>query len=255
VTYLTLFVSLLVIVSVTYSYAVVKINGKNAQVKGSVAKQNMQILDDVVHRVAWSHGASEVISMDDCGGTFKTAATNIRLLLNLTDESSFNDILFDSPVGQAKYELQNGIGDIGTYFRGDGRAVINATAFTVTQLHVTSGENSVQIVLNYRPFATSTTVGQSDGKPVNRIRINILSLNASESLWLKEKFSLKIGSLNVTCRTCSYSLNTSVSSLALKAELDGTETTIWLPIESNIQGANVIVDIVTCTIKIQKMEA
>ena len=254
-TYLTLFVSLLVIVSVTYSYAVVKINGRSAQVKASVAKQNMQILDDTIHSVAWSFGASEVVRMDDCDGTFQTVTTDIRLLLNFTDESSFGDVLFNSLVGQASYQLQSGLSDIGTYIRGDERAVINTTAFTVTQLYVASGEDSAQIMLNYRPVATVTTAGQDDGKPVNRIRINILSLNASESLWLKEKFSLKITSLDVTGYTRSYLFNTSISSLALKAQLDGTETSVWLPIESNSQGTSIIVDILICTIRIEKLEA
>jgi hypothetical protein len=255
VTYLTLFVSLLVIVTVTYSYAVIKINGKSAQVKASVAKQNMQMLDDTIRSVAWTFGASGVVSMDDCGGTFQTVATDIPLLLNLTDEASFSEVLFDSSIGQVKYELENGISDIGTYIRGDERAAINLTAFTITQLHVTSGENSVHMVLNYRPFATATTTGQDNGRPINRVRVNILSLNASERLWLKERFSLKITSLNVTSHTNSYLFNTSISSLALKAELNGTETTVCLPIESSADGASVIVDVVTCIVRVEKVGA
>ncbi|MCW3993905.1 MAG: hypothetical protein NWE85_05000 [Candidatus Bathyarchaeota archaeon] len=106
VTYLILFASLIAIISVTYSFAIVKISARGALLKASVAKQNMQILDDAVRSVAWSFGASKVVYMDDCGGIFRTEPTAKNLVLNFTDEQTFYDIVFNSSVGKAFYELE-----------------------------------------------------------------------------------------------------------------------------------------------------
>ena len=255
VTYLILFVSLIAIISVTYSYAVVKINSRGSLLKASVAKQNMQILDDAVSSVAWSFGASKVVYMDDCGGVFQTSPTAKNLILNLTDEQSFYAIVFNSSVGKISYQLEPTEYSYESLFiRGDYRAIINQTAFTMTQLHATVENNAQTLVLYYRPFATSAVIGTSDGKILNLIRVNIINLNFSQTLRLREKFHLKVASLNVSTTTFQYDFNQTVSSLALKATLDGTLSTVWLPISSNAQGAAVTLEIVVCNIQVQKAE-
>lgn len=255
VAYLILFVSLMAIISVTYSFAVVKISARGALLKASVAKQNMQVLDDAVRSVAWSFGASEVIYMDDCGGTFQTEPTAKNLLINFTDEQSFYDIVFNSSVGKASFELEPSESNDDDFFvRGDNRAIINQSAFTMMQLYFATGENAKELVLCYRPSATVALIGTSNGKPLNLIRIHIINLNSSQNIMLKEKFYLKVTSISVTTTTSQHEFTRSFSSLALKAVFDGTMTTVWLPISSNAQGAVVSVEIVVCNVKIQTVE-
>ncbi|MFZ1038401.1 MAG: hypothetical protein WAN53_00780 [Candidatus Bathyarchaeia archaeon] len=255
VTYLLLFVSLMAIISMTYSFAVVKINSRGALLRASVAKQNMQFLDDAVHSVAWSFSASEVVYMDNCGGIFKTENTAKNLALNFTDEQTFYSVLFNSPVGRMYYKLDDSeFNEDGSYIRGDDRAVINQTAFTMTQLYVMTADDAKQLVLSYRPLATAAAIGTSGGKPLNLIRVNVINVNSSANLSQQEKFYLKVTSVNVTTTKTRYEFNQSVSSLAIKSAFDGKETTVWLPISSISDGVVVDVEIDVCYITIQRAE-
>jgi hypothetical protein len=256
VTYLILFVSLIAIITVTYSFAIAKISARGSLLKASVAKQNMQVLDDAVHSVSWSFGASEVIYMDDCGGVFQTEPSAKSLVINFTDEQSFYDVVFTGSVGKAFYELESSeSGDYGLFIRGDDRAIINQSAFTMTQLYYATGNNAQELTLCYRPSSTAAPIGTSSGKPLNLIRINIINLNSSQDLMLREKFYLKVTSVNVATVTSQYIFNQSVSSLALKAVFGGTLSTVWLPISSNADGAIVNVEVMMCNISIQRVEA
>lgn len=255
VTYLLLFVSLMAIISMTYSFAVVKINSRGALLRASVAKQNMQFLDDAVHSVAWSFSASEVVYMDNCGGIFKTENTARNLALNFTDEQTFYSVLFNSPVGRMYYKLDDSeFNEDGSYIRGDDRAVINQTAFTMTQLYVMTADDAKQLVLSYRPLATAAAIGTSGGKPLNLIRVNVINVNSSANLSQQEKFYLKVTSVNVTTTKTRYEFNQAVSSLAIKSAFDGKETTVWLPISSISDGVVVDVEVDVCYITIQRAE-
>jgi hypothetical protein len=255
VTYLILFVSLLAIISATYSLAVTKISARGAIINASVAKRNMQALDDAVRSVSWTFGASEVVYMDDCGGIFKTQPEAKSLILNLTDEQTFYDLLFNSPVGKATYELEpSELNYEGLYLRGDERTLIGQSAFTMTQLYFGTGENARELILCYRPFVTTTATGLVGGKPLNTVRVYIINLNSSQSLMLKEKFYLKVTAVDVITTTRQYEFNQSVSSLLLKAVLDGVQSTVTLPISSSDEGAVVNLELVTCNIKIQRVE-
>jgi hypothetical protein len=256
VTYLILFASLIAIISVTYGFAVVKISARGALLKASVAKQNMQFLDEAVHSVAWSFGASKTVYMEDCGGTFKTEKAAKSLAINLTDGQTFSSIVFNSSVGKVFYELEaSAESQEGIFIRGDGRAIINQSANTMTQLYYARGETTQQLVLSYRPMATALTTGTSNGKPLNLIRIYIISLDSSQTLALSGSFYLKVSALNVTSTSQLYEFNSPVSSLALKAVLDKAQNTVWLPITSSEEGAFVNLEILVCNVKIQKVNA
>lgn len=256
VTYLILFASLIALISLTYTLAMTKINASAKLLRASVAKQNMQVLDDAIHSVAWSFGASDVVYMDDCGGTFRTATNAKMLTLNLTDGQSINDIVFDSVIGEAYYQFEHfGSSDYGPYVRGDDRPIVNKTYFTMTQLYLTSGNKTQDIVLCYRPLVVVAAIGTSEGKPLNLIRVSILSLNTSQMLVLSEKFYLRVVSADVTVMSSQYRFNSSISSLALKATLDGVTGTVSLPITSIAEGAVVNVELVVSNVKLQKTEA
>jgi len=255
VTYLILFVSLMAIVSATYSLAVVKIGARGAMLKASVAKQNMQTLDDAIHSVAWSYGASQVVYMDDCGGDFQTSPTTRNLVLNFTDEQSFLSIVFNSSIGEAFYELEpSELGYYGLFVRGDERAIINQSASTMTQVYIATGSQKQKMSLSYRPSATSVVTRTSNGKPLNLIRVNIISLNSSPSETLGGKFYLKVTASDIATASTLYEFNQSVSSLAMKATLGDTQTTVWLPISSNAQGAVVGLEIVVSSVEVREAE-
>jgi hypothetical protein len=255
VTYLILFVSLIAVISATYSFAIVKITGRGALLKVSVAKQNMQTLDDAVHSVLWSFGASDVVYIDDAGGVFQTEPTAKELSINFTDGQSFSDLVFNSSVGKAFYELEpSEFNDNGLFVRGDQRAIINQSASSMAQLYFGTGNDAKELILCYRPSATAAFIGTRDGKPLNLIRVYIINLNSSENLMLRGKFYLKVTAVNVTTTPRQYDFNVPVSSLALKAIFDGTLSTVWLPVSSNMDGAIVNLEIVVCNVEIQRVE-
>lgn len=252
VTYLILFVSLIAVIFATYSFAVVKISAKGTLLKTSVAKQNMQALDDAMHSVLWSPGALDIAYMDDCGSVFKTAPAAKNLIINITDDQTFHDIVFNNSVGKVFYELESSeLGDDGLFIRGDSRAIVNQSASIMTQLYFSTDHGSEELTLCYRPSASVAFIGQVNEKPVNLIRIYIVNLNSSQNLVLSEKFYLKVTALNVTINARQYEFNSSVSSLALKAVFDDTLSSVRLPIVNNANGAFVNLEIVVCHIKIQ----
>jgi hypothetical protein len=254
-TYLILLVSLITIISATYSYAVIRIAAKGASLKASIAKQNMQLLDNAAHAVAWSSGSSEVIYMDDTGGTFKTEPASRNLVINITGEQGLNEIVFNDSVGEAFYELESSeVSYADVYVRGDDRTIINQTAFTMTQLYGAIGTNAQNLILSYRPMATVTIVGTSNGKPLNLVRIYVITLNESQNINLEGVFNLKVTALNTTTISHQYEFNQSISSLELEVNLSGTINSVSLQISSIAQGAVVNVDTIICSIRLQRVE-
>ncbi|MGB9671795.1 MAG: hypothetical protein ACPL1Z_06300 [Candidatus Bathyarchaeales archaeon] len=254
VTYLILFASLIAIISVTYGFAITRISAKGALLKASVARQNMQALDDAARSVAWSFAASKTIYMEDCGGIFKTQPNAKSLIINLTDEEAFSHIVFNSSVGKAFYELEASMeSQEGTFVRGNSQTIINQSAYTMTQLYFARGDSAQQLVLCYRPMATVLAAGTSNGKPLNLIRIYIISLSPSDMLTLSGSFHLKVSALNVTSTVQLFEFNSSVSSLALKAVSENAQSTVWLPIESTTEGAVLSLETLVCNIKIQRV--
>jgi hypothetical protein len=254
VTYLILFASLIAIISVTYGFAITRISAKGALLKASVTRQNMQALDDAVRSVAWSFAASKTVYMEDCGGPFKTQPNAKSLIINLTDEKAFSHVVFNSSVGKVFYELEASMeSQEGLFVRGDDRIIINQSAYTMTQLYFARGETAQQLVLCYRPMATVLAAGTSNGKPLNLIRIYIISLSPSDALTLQGSFYLKVSALNVTSTVQLYEFNSSVSSLALKAVSENIQSVVWLPIESTAEGAVVSLENLVCNIKIQRV--
>jgi hypothetical protein len=256
VTYLILFASLIAIISVTYGFAVTRISAKGAMLRVSVAKQNMQALDEAIRTVAWSDGSSKIVYMEDCGGAFQMRPKAKNLIINLTDGQAFSRVVFNGSVGEALYMFE-GLAESqeGTYVRGDSRTIISQSAFTVTQLYFERDGNAQQLVLCYRPLATVLAAGTSNGKPLNIIRVYIISLASSQTLSLYGSFNLKVSALNTTSTVELFEFNSSVSSLALEALSEGAKTTVWLPMESTAEGAFVSLEIVVCNIQIRRVNA
>jgi len=251
VTFLMLFVSLTLIVSATYYFAVTKINISSQGVKVAAAKQRMLSLEDTIKSITWSPGSYEIYEFEDLGGTFKTEPTAKRLVMNLTDDS-FYDVFFNSSIGRVAYELPaSEDSDDYVFLRGDNRAVVNQSSSTMTQLYIKMGASSPEITLSYRPLAGSTVTEQGNGKPTNSLRIYVINLNSSKTMTMQGKFSLKAMCINVTSTWKNYDFPYPLTAIKLKVSLDGAVGTVSLPISSNANGTLVNLETVTCNIKIQ----
>jgi len=253
VTFLILLVSLSFIISLTYCLAVSKVNSRSQLLKVSAAKQGMLYLEDSIASVAWSPGSSQVYSFDDCGGKLRVEPEAKNLLINLTD-NSFYDIVFNSSVGKAVYELPPSESQYDSLFlKGDSRVVINQSRSTMTQLHISQGAEFREITLCYRPLASSTEIGSSGGKPVNSLRIYVINLNSSQDTTLQGNFHLEVTCLNVTSSSRSYNFTYQITSLLVKVDFDGVSGEVSLPISSNVEGALVNMEIVTCDIRLRSV--
>jgi len=252
VTFLILFVSLSLIISLTYYLAVSRVNSRSQLLRVSAAKQNMFSLENSIASVAWSPGSSKVHSFDDYGGNFVVEPEAKRLLINVTD-NSFYDVVFNSSVGKAVYALSPSEYMISTVFlEGDNRVIVNQSTSTMTQLYESEGTESPEITLSYRPLASSTEIGSSDGKPLNNLRIYILNLNSSQTFTFQGNFYLRIDCVNVTSTLQSYNFSYPITSLSVKATLDGVGGEVLLPISSSAEGALVNLEIITCEVQLQK---
>lgn len=254
VTYLILFASLVTLISVTYSFAVVKIGERADNLKAVVAKQNMELLDTAVQEVAWSYGGSKSVYLDDCGGTFRTEINTNTLTINIEDGNSFNDTIFNDQVGSVRYEFDTtGLTYESDFLRGSPEAIANASLATTTQLYVDSLDHR-QLILAYRPVVSAAVAGTANGKPLNLVRLYIISLNDSQTLVLSEKFHLRISSLSVSRILNQWEFNETIASLRIAATLGQTSNTIDVPISSVGYGAVVNTEVVLCRIRIQEPE-
>ncbi|MGQ9565082.1 MAG: hypothetical protein ACUVT5_00855 [Candidatus Bathyarchaeales archaeon] len=254
VTFLILFVSLILIITATYYVAMTRISARGQLLNFSAAKQSMTTLESNIENILWSTGASRVYYFDDFGGSFKILPTAKVLLVNVTDDVFF-DIVFNSPVGKAIYVLSYAEpGASGLFLKGDGRAIVNSSASTMAQLQITTGETAQEITLSYRPFASVAVTGFEDGKPVNTVRIYVVNMNLSQSLTLSGGFYLKIRSINVVSTLRSYNLAYTVSFLRVKTVFDGKNGVVSLPISSGSTGVVINVETVVCNIQLQRVE-
>jgi hypothetical protein len=252
VTFLMLFVSLILLISATYYFSISRISAKTQALKISGAEQEMLSLEKVVKFVAWSPGSYEIYEFGDFGGEFRVAPTAKRLVLNLTDASSFYDVFYNSSIGKVVYELPPSETQDNIFLKGDSRVIVNQSSSTMTQLCISQGaEYYYEITLSYRPLAGSTVTGSSSGKPVNNVRVYIINLNSSQNITRLGNFRLKVACVNVTSSWRSYNFSNPITSLLVKASLDGIRDEVSLPISSNAQGAIVNLETITCNVRME----
>jgi hypothetical protein len=253
VTFFMLFVSLMLIITAIYYVAMTRISARGQMLNFSAAKQSMISLEKSIETVLWSPGASQVYYLEDFGGNFKILPTTGTLLLNITD-NNFSDVIFNSPVGEVSYELSYAEpGSSGLFLKGDDRVMVNSSYSTMTQLRIATGETAQEIRLTYRPLASSAVTGSYGGKPVNTVRIYVISLNFSKSLTVPSGFYLKARCVNVASITRSYNLSYPISSIQVKTVFDNVKGAVSLPVSSNEAGAVIDVEVLVCNIQLQRV--
>jgi hypothetical protein len=252
VTFLMLFVSLIVLITATYYFAITKISAKTLALKTAGVEQEMLSLERTIKFASWSPGAYEIYEFGDFGGKFKAMPTARSLILNITDNTSFYDVFYNSSIGKALYELPPSEEALDNVFlKGDNRAIVNQTSSTTTQIYISQGTEYYELTLSYRPLASSTATGSSGGKPTNSVRLYIISFNASESIARLGTFRLKASCLTVTSTLRSYNLTSQLASISIIADLDNVISEVSLPISSNAQGAIINLETIVCEVKIE----
>jgi hypothetical protein len=254
VTFLMLFASLLTVISITYCFAVSKVNVNSQILKISSAKQNMNTIEQSLQQVVWHPGSSDTLEFDDCGGTLKTEPSANLLAINVTD-GTFCDVIFNSSVGGLLYELPySQSADTGLYLKGTSQVVVNKSGSVMTQLYIESGEEHPEIVLRYRPMVSSSTAGTENGKPVNNVRIYVVNLNASQNLNAMGKIPVKTSCVNTSTCVNSYNLAYSPESLNVKVTLSGRQAQVSVPVSGNANGAVINVELVVSNTTIERWE-
>lgn len=254
-TFLLLFVSLTLAVTVTYYFAVAKVTSKTTQLMSSQSKHGIVSLSNDILSVAWMPGSSKIHFFDDYGGNLAVEPATQRLLINITNDAEFYDVVFNAYVGKLAYKLASSEFQGEYFLAGDGRVIVNRTASDLARIYVSAGKESQEITVWYRPYASSSLTGFEGRKPQNTIRIYIISLGSSQAFSVSGSFKLKITCLNVTYASFVYNFSHSIASLNLKASTDDLQTTIVLPVSSVSEGAVVRLEVVTSHVCLQRVGA
>jgi hypothetical protein len=252
VTFLMLFVSLLILITATYYFSMLRINAKTLALKTTGVQQEMLSLEETVKFVTWSPGAYRIYEFGDFGGQFKVMPEAMPLVLNITDDLSFYDVFFNNSIGKAYYEVppsEEIFDDV--YLKGDSRGIVNQSSSTMAQLHIAQSSEHYEITLSYRPLASATVTDSDGGKPTNSLRVYVISLNASETLARLGSFRLKTSCLRVTTAARTYNFTSQITRLSIKANLDGVVGDVSLPVLSNSQGAIINLEILVCEVKLE----
>jgi hypothetical protein len=250
--FLLLFASLSAVISITYYFAVSKVNVNSQILKVSSAKQSMDTLEKSLQYVIWQPGSSKTFEFGDCGGTLKTETSANLLTINVTD-GTFYEVIFNSSVGGITYELPySETSDTGLYLKGTSQVVENKSGAVMPQLYIESGEEHPEIVLRYRPIVTSSTAGTENGKPVNNVRIYVVNLNCSQNLETVGNIPVKVSCVNATTSVNNYNLTYSPETLTAQVTLSGRQAQVSVPISGNEDGAIVNVELVVCNAKIER---
>ena len=255
VSFLLLFVSLTIIVSATYYVSVTKIQARGRILNVTAAKQNMQSFEDSVTSGVWSPGTSSVCHFQDSGGRFLTDPTAKPLLVNITDNNTFCTVVFNSNVGQTIYELAASDASVDPlYLKGDRRAIINQSISSMGQLCLSSDSSSPELTLNYRPLATLGETGFDQGKPVNTLRIYVISLNTSDDIVAHGEFNIKTTCIGVHAYSQTCNFTHAISSIFVKAQLDERTDMVIFQLSSNEQGILLKVETIVCNIKVERVQ-
>ncbi len=253
VTFLILLVSTLAIITVTYAFSIENIKNQTTTLKASTARQSFLSLNNVVLSTLGQPGSSNTIDMTDTGGKTNIEPTSNNLTISVTDNSSIEQTIFDSPVGQITYELPaSGSIDTGFYLAGDSDSITNRSGSSLGQLCITTGSTGPQIQLQYRPTVTYATAGLQNGQAVNEIRIYIVNLNSSAPIALQGDLPLQISCTNTQLTTHTYQVSYQTENLVITSQLNGSSGNVSIPISSTSKGSIIYVETVISNVSIQR---
>ena len=252
-TFMILFVSMLGVVSITYYFAVEKVNTRSTSLKVSTAKQDMQSFEEALRATLWQPGSARTFEFADAGGEVNVQPSCNSLVMNVADNQTVAATLFNETIGQVLYELPySETPDTGLFLRGDSRTIVNQSGSVITQLYVRSGVERAEILLRYRPTTSYTTTGVENDKAVTNLRIYVVNLNLSTTISIYGKVPLKMQCVTTQITTTTYDLAYDPETLVVTSILDGVTGQVSIPISSTASGAIIKVEIVLCNVTIER---
>ena len=251
VTFLILFVSMTLLVTVTYYFSITQINSKIAILKVSAAEQEMVSLEKVLHFVAWSPGSYQIYSFGDYGGTLNVSPNSRNLALTLKDNNNFSDTFFNASIGKIVYELPpSSEYQDNLFLSGDNRVIVNQSNSVMDQVYVFKTITGYGVSISYRPLVGTTSSNSVVGPALNNLKVYIVSLLTSQDTSQQGQTRLKVSSNEITTETNCFNFSSSIKTLTITAYLDGNTGSITVPILSNAQGASVNIETLTCKIEV-----
>jgi hypothetical protein len=248
-----LFVSMLGIVSITYYFAVEKVNTRSTAFKISTAKQDMLSFDENLRATLWQPGSARTFEFSDSGGKLNVQPASNSLVINVTDSQSVAATLFNETIGQVRYELPySETPDTGLFLKGDSRAITNQSGSVITQLYVRRGAAHAELLLRYRPTTSYAAAGVENDKAVTNLRIYVVNLNSSETISLFGKVPLKMSCVTTQITTTTYDLSYDPETLLVTSVLDGAVGQVSIPVSSTASGAIINVEMVLCNVTIER---
>jgi hypothetical protein len=252
VTFLILFVSTLGIVAFTYYYSVERVGAQGTNLKVSTAKQNMLSLDSAVVSTLWQLGSSATYELSDSGGKTLIEPQNNTLILQINN-AEISQTIFDSAIGKVTYQLPySSSSQTGLFLKGDSNSIINQSGASISQLCISNGVEYAEIQLRYRPSITYAVTGIEDDRAINNIRLYIVNLNQSQAIALYGNLPLQATCKSTEFFTKTFQVSSTVDSLTVTADLDGSVTSLVIPITTATQGAKINLDMVVCSVSIER---
>jgi hypothetical protein len=252
-TFMILFISMLGIVSITYYFAVEKVNTRSTAFKISTAKQDMLSFEENLRATLWQPGSARTFEFADSGGELNVQPSANSLVINVTDNQNVAATIFNETIGQILYELPySETPENGLFLKGDSRAITNQSGSVITQLYVRRGVEHPELLLRYRPTTSYTTAGVENGKAVTNLLVYIVNLNSSEAISLLGKVPLKMSCVTTQITTTTYDLSYDPETLVVTSLLDGVSGQVSVPVSSTASGAIINVEMVLCNAAVQR---
>jgi hypothetical protein len=252
-TFMILFVSMLGVVSITYYFAVEKVNTRSTALKISTAKQDMMSFEETLRSTLWQPGSARTFEFADSGGKVNVEPAANSLVINVTDNQNITATIFNETIGQVTYELPYSESpETGLFLRGDSRTIVNQSGSVITQLYIRRGAEHPEILLRYRPTVSYTSAGLENDKAVTNLRIYVVNLNTSDAISMFGKVPLKISCVTTQITTVPYDLSYEPETLLVTSVLDGVVGQVSVPVSSTASGAIINVETVLCNVTIQR---
>ena len=253
VTFLILLASTLSIVMVTYYFSVERLNSQSQDLQVSASKQNFVSLDNVILSTMGQPGSSETLDLTDSGGLTNIQPSANVLTITANDNSSIDETIFNSSVGQLNYELPSSSSiETGLYLAGDSQTITNQTGASSSQLFLTETLQGPEIQLQYRPTVTYVAYVLDNGQAVTDIRIYLVNLNSSDPINSQGELPLQISCTGTQLTTQTYFVSAQSESLTITSVLNGASGSVSIPIATTSQGSQINVETVISNVSIQR---
>ena len=243
----------MLLISVTYVFAVEQVGNQQPSFQVLTAKQDMTTLDQDILSVLSQPGSSATLDFRDSGGQLNIEPFSNNLTLTITDNFDVNQTVFNEATGQIVYDLQSSIiSNINLYLNGDSNTITNQSGSSPSQLYLASTPQGPQIQLGYRPSLTYSAAGMENNQAVTDIRVYVINLSASTPLSLGGELPLKISCLSTQLSTETFQVSNQATSVEVFSQLNNLSGSISVPISNTPNGAIINLQLVSSNVSIEE---